>query len=124
MTLVDSEEPKLRGVVSEVGIERDEEHFRSFNIKIGVLVKSEKRIDYDEGERMMRSLRKEILGKDVEVTTIIIRCPICDKGFKSEQGMNQHKRMMHADKIKKKKAKKKRKTTTKNSIKAKSSTKS
>lgn len=121
---MDSEEPKLRGIVSEVGIERDEEHFRSFNIKIGVLLKSEKRIDYDEGERMMRSLRKEILGKDVEVTTIIIRCPICGRGFKSEQGMNQHKRMMHTAQTKKK-AKKTRKTTkTKKSGKAKSGSKS
>lgn len=107
--MVDSEEPKFRGVVSEVGLERDGGHFRSFNLKIGVVVKAGKRLGYEEGERMMRRFRKELLGKDVEVITIMVHCPICGKGFNTEQGMNQHKRMMHGEK----KAKRTRKAAPK-----------
>jgi len=101
---VDSEEPKVRGVVSEVGLERDEDHFRSFNLKIGVLVKGEKRLSYEEGERMVSRIRKELMGKEVDVTPIMVRCPVCGRGFNSERGMTQHMRVAHEKKEAKKKA--------------------
>ncbi|MCW3991684.1 MAG: C2H2-type zinc finger protein [Candidatus Bathyarchaeota archaeon] len=107
-----SEEPKVRGIVSEVGLERDEGHFRSFNLKIGVLVKGERRLGYEQGERLMRQFRKELLGKEVDVTPIMVRCPICGRGFNSERGMKQHVRMNHE----KKKAKKTRKTRRKKKV--------
>lgn len=106
---VSSEEPKVRGIVSEVGLERDEGHFRSFKLKIGVLVKDERRLSYRDGERLMRQFRKELLGKEVDVTPIMFRCPICGKGFNSERGMRQHARMIHEKKKAKKKGKASRK---------------
>jgi len=66
---VSSKKPKIKGVVSEVGLERDEDHFRSFNLKMGVVVNAGKRLSYEEGERMMRGFRKDFLGKTVEITT-------------------------------------------------------
>jgi len=107
---VASEAPKIRGVVREVGLERDDDRFRSFNLRIGVVVKAGKSLSYEEGERMMRRFRKELLGKRVEIAAIMIPCPICGKGFNTEQGMKQHMRLTHE---KKKKAKKKRKTPSK-----------
>lgn len=95
---MDAEEPKIRGVVTEVGLERDEDHFRSFNLKIGVLVKAGRSLSYEEGERMMGRLQRELLGREVEVTAVMVRCPDCGKGFNSEQGMRQHMRIMHAKK--------------------------
>lgn len=103
-----SEEPKVRGVVSEVGLERDEDHFHSFKLKISVVVKAGRSLSYEEGERRMRRFRKELLGKEVDLITIMVRCPICDRGFNTEKGMKQHMRMAHP-----KKAKKKRKTPRK-----------
>jgi len=101
---VDSEETKVRGVVREVGIERDESHFNSFNLKIGVVVKAGKSLSYEAGERLMRQFRKELLGKEVKIAPIVVLCPVCGKGFKSEQGMKQHMRMIHEKKAKKRKA--------------------
>jgi len=107
---VGSEEPKIKGIVSEVGLERDEDHFHSFNLKIGVVVKAGKSLDYERGERMMRQFRKELLGKEVEITPIMVLCPICGRGFNTEQGMRQHMRMTHE---KKKATKKRRKAPQK-----------
>lgn len=104
------EEPKIRGVVSEVGLERDEDHFRSFNLKIGVVLKAGKSLTYKEGEQQMRRFRKELLGKEVEVSAILFKCPTCGRGFNTEQGMKQHVRMTHK---KTKKKRKKRKTSKK-----------
>lgn len=100
--MMDSEESKVKGVVKEVGLERDENHFRSFNLKIGVVIKADKSLNYEEGEQMMTWFRKALLGREVEVAPIMVPCPICGKGFKSEQGMKQHVRMVHEKKSKKK----------------------
>jgi len=110
------EEPKVRGVVSEVGLERDEERFRSFNLKIGVVLKADKSLTYREGEKQMNRFRKEFLGKTVEVSAIIHRCQVCGRGFNTEQGMKQHIRMTH-EKTKKnaKKRKPSKKKTRKSS---------
>ena len=106
---MDPEEPKLKGVVSEVGLKRDETHFTSFNLKIGVVMNTKKNLSYREGEQLMMQLRKELLGKEVEITSNIFRCPVCGRGFNTEQGMKQHMRMTHE---KKKKTKKRSKKTT------------
>lgn len=110
MDVVDSDQSRIKGVVSDVGLERNEEHFRSFNVKIGVVVRAGKALNFDDGERVMRQLRKELLGKEVEITATTIRCPICGKGFNNEHGMKQHVRLAHKDE---KKPSKKAKTTTK-----------
>ena len=108
-----SEEPKVKGVVSEVGLERDENHFSSFNLKIGVVVEAKKNLSYEEGVQLMRQFRKELLGKEVEITSKIFRCPVCDKGFNTEQGMKQHIRMTHETKKEAKKRKKKKPSSKK-----------
>jgi uncharacterized C2H2 Zn-finger protein len=46
----------------------------------------------------------------VEISAIVVACPVCGKGFNTEQGMKQHVRMVHE---KKKKPVKKTKGTTK-----------
>ena len=103
---VGSEEPKVKGVVKEVGLERDEGQFHSFNLKIGVVVKAGKSLNYEDGEQLMRQFRKELLGKEVNITPITFPCPICGRGFKSEQGMKQHMRIVHEKKTRKKAKKK------------------
>lgn len=110
---MDSDESKVRGIVSEVGLERDEDRFRSFNLKISVVVKAGKSLNFDDGERLMRQIRKELLGKEVEITATTILCPICGKGFNNEQGMKQHTRIAHEAKKPEKKAKNTRKAVEK-----------
>jgi len=63
-----SRKPKFKGVVKEVGLERDEDHFRSFNLKMGVIVNAGKKLSYEEGEKMMSGFRDDFLGKTVEIT--------------------------------------------------------
>jgi len=99
---LDSGESKLKGVVSDLGLERDEEHFRSFNLKVGIVVKAEKSLSYEDGERLMRQLRKELLGKEVEIASIIFRCSKCGKEFNNEQGLKRHTRIAHEAKSAKK----------------------
>ena len=90
-------EEKLLGVVNEIGLERDEERFANFNLKVGVLMRTDKRLSYNEGERLIRQLRKELLGKNIEFEAIAIPCPICSKTYNSELGMKQHLRRQHND---------------------------
>jgi hypothetical protein len=90
-------EEKLLGVVNEIGLERNEEQFSNFNLKVGVLMRTDKRLSYNEGERLIRQLRKELLGKNIEFEAIAIPCPICGKTFNSELGMKQHLRRQHND---------------------------
>jgi hypothetical protein len=96
---------RIKGVVGEVGLVRDIEKFNSFNLTINMVVDSGKAMTYEKGERLMNEFRKELLGKKVEIAAIVVPCPICGKGFNTEQGMKQHMRMVH-DKKKKGKAKK------------------
>lgn len=108
---MDSEETKVRGVINVVGIERDEDHFRSFNLSLGVVVKDGKGMSYEEGEKLMNVYRKEYLGREVNITPIMVICPTCGKGFNSEQGMKQHVRIVHQKKKKSTRTRTKRKTT-------------
>ena len=91
----DSSSRKLRGVVREIGLEREEGRFHAFRVRLGVILKGEGAMDYEEGERLVRRLRRELLGKEVELETLIYRCPICGRGFNSEMGLKIHMRRSH-----------------------------
>lgn len=118
---MDAENQRIKGVVDELGLERDENQFRAFNLKIGMVVKSGKPLSFEQGERLMKRFRRELLGKEVEITAIVVPCPICGKGFNTEQGMKQHVRMVHD---KRQKAKTKYKETKPKSTRKKASKKS
>jgi hypothetical protein len=104
---LESDYQKVKGVVGEVGLERDGERFNAFNVTVSVVVDSGKALTFDQGEQLIKQYRKELLGKKVEVAAIVVLCPVCGKGFNTEQGMRQHARMVHEKK--KKKAEKKTK---------------
>jgi uncharacterized C2H2 Zn-finger protein len=89
-----SEDEKFQGVVSHVGLERDEAEFLNFNLTLGILVKTEK-LTYSEGERLIKKLQKELLGKNVELGAVAVPCPVCGKTFNTEVGMKQHLRKQH-----------------------------
>jgi len=116
---------KFKGVVSQVGLERDEAEFRSFNLTLGIKVKTGKKLNLKEGERLIKQMRKDFLGKNIQFEATAIPCPVCGKTFNTETGMKQHHRMMHkngSDDTKSKKAssKKKKKKASKKSSKKKS----
>lgn len=98
--VADLENQKFKGVVEEVGLQRDGDQFNSFNLTVSMVVKTEKKLTYTQGERLMTRFRKELLGKNVEIAAIIHTCPVCGKGFNTEHGMKQHQRRIH-DKTKK-----------------------
>jgi len=89
-----AEDEKFQGVVSHVGLERDEAEFLNFNLTLGILVKTEK-LTYTEGERIVKRLQKELLGKNIELGTVAVPCPVCGKTFNTETGMRQHLRKQH-----------------------------
>jgi len=89
-----SEDKKFQGVVSHVGLERDEAEFLNFNLTLGILVKTEK-LTYSEGERLIKKFQKELLGKNVELGAVAVPCPVCGKTFNTEVGMKQHLRKQH-----------------------------
>ncbi len=95
-------EEKIKGVVAEIGLERNEGKFNSFNLTVGLVLKTGG-LTYAQGERLIAEMRKELLGKAVEIAEIIHLCPVCEKGFNTMQGMKQHVRMVH-EKGKKKEA--------------------
>jgi hypothetical protein len=85
---------KIKGVVGEIGLERNEGKFNSFNLTVGLVLKTGG-LTYAQGERLIVEMRKELLGKIVEIAEIIHLCPVCEKGFNTMQGMKQHVRMVH-----------------------------
>ena len=89
------EDPKLLGIVNEVGLERDEQEFRNFNLTVGVRLKTSKKLSYAEGEKLIKKLKKHLLGKNIELEAIAVPCPICGKTYNSETGMKQHVRRQH-----------------------------
>ena len=91
------EDAKLHGVVNQVGLERDEVEFRSFNLTLGIKVKTGKKLSLKEGERLIKQMRKELLGKNIEFEAISIPCPVCGKTFNTDAGMKQHVRRQHND---------------------------
>ena len=92
---------KIKGVVGEIGLERNEGAFNSFSVNLSLTLKGS--LTYTQAEKRISEMRKELLGKAVEIAEVIHLCPICEKGFNTMQGMRQHVRMVH-DKGKKKKA--------------------
>ena len=103
-----AQDDKLQGVVNAVGLERDDQEFRNFTLTMGIKIKTEKKISYSEGERLMKQLQKELMGKNIELGAVAVTCPICGKVYNSEQGMKQHQRLQHKDGEPKKKPKKKK----------------
>jgi hypothetical protein len=101
-------EENVEGVINQVGLERDEERFGAFNLRISMIMDTENSLTYEKGEEMMNELRKRLLGKRVEIAAIIVPCPVCGKGFNTEVGMKQHMRIVHG----KKKAKQETKDPT------------
>lgn len=89
---------KLKGPVREIGIERDNDRHDSFNITIGITIKTEGKVTYEEAERLSTKFRREYLGKDVEFRAIHIPCPYCDKILNSESGAKQHILKIHPEK--------------------------
>lgn len=91
-------EGNVEGVINQVGLERDEERFGAFNLRISMIMDTENSLTYEKGEEMMNELRKRLLGKRVKIATIIVPCPVCGKGFNTEVGMKQHMRIVHGKK--------------------------
>jgi hypothetical protein len=89
------EDLKKLGIVSEVGLERDATEFTVYNLKVGIKLKAEKKLSYTEGEKLIKQLRKELLGKNIELEAVAVPCPMCGKVFNSEAGMKQHVRRQH-----------------------------
>jgi len=85
---------KIKGIVGEIGLERNEGKFNSFSVTVGLTLKTGG-LSYAQGERLIAEMRKELLGKAVEIAEIIHLCPVCEKGFNTMQGMRQHVRMVH-----------------------------
>ena len=92
------ESQKLKGVIGEVSLERDEDKFNTFNVTMKVIVDNGKPLSYDRGETLVQQFRKGLLGKKVELSAVVVACPVCGKGFNTEGGMRQHMRMIHGDK--------------------------
>jgi len=107
------EDAKFHGVVNQVGLERDDEEFRSFNLTLGIKVKTGKKLTLKEGERLINQMRKEFLGKNIEFEAISIPCPVCGRTFNTEAGMKQHVRRQHNDGVDTAKPKKKKKASSK-----------
>lgn len=93
-----SENQRVKGVVGEVGLYRDGNQFNSFKLTIEMVLDSGKGLTYDQGEALMKQFRKELLGKNVELAAVVVPCPVCGKGFNSENGMKQHLRRIHGEK--------------------------
>lgn len=107
---------KIKGVVGEVGLERNEGAFNSFSVNLSLTLKGS--LTYTQAEKRITEMRKELLGKAVEIAEIIHLCPVCEKGFNTMQGMRQHMRMVHGVKKKEEKPKatpKKKRTRQKKS---------
>ena len=109
---MDSDLQRIKGVVGEVGLERDGERFNAFNVTISIVVDARKTLNFNQGEQLIKEFRKELLGKAVEIAAIVVPCPVCGKGFNTEQGMRQHVRMAHEKKAKPKGAKRARKKSS------------
>jgi len=103
-----AQDDKLLGVVNAVGLERDNQEFRNFTLTMGIKIKTEKKISYSEGEKLMKQLQKELMGKNIELGAVAVACPICGKVYNSEQGMKQHQRLQHKENETKKKSSKKK----------------
>jgi hypothetical protein len=85
---------KIKGIVGEIGLERNEGKFNSFSLTLSLTLKP-RGLTFSQGEKRIVEMRKELLGKEVTIAEIIHLCPICERGFNTMQGMRQHVRMVH-----------------------------
>jgi hypothetical protein len=106
VAFLSEENQKLKGVIGEVGLERDKDKFNTFNVTIKMIIDNGRPLSYDRSETLVQQLRKGLLGKKVELNAVVVACPVCGKGFNTEGGMKQHMRMIHE----KKKGSRRRKT--------------
>jgi hypothetical protein len=90
---------KLKGPVREIGIVRDHDRHDSFNITIGITIKTEGKVTYEEAEHLSTKFRREYLGKDVEFRSVSIPCPVCGKIMNSDTGLRKHVAMNHPEKV-------------------------
>ena len=90
---------RLKGPVREIGIARDSDRHDSFNITIGIAIKTDGKVSYEEAERLSSKFRREFLGKDVEFVSVSIPCPVCGRVLNSESGLKKHVAMNHPDKV-------------------------
>jgi len=88
---------RLKGSVREVGLVRDSDRYDSFSVTIGIAIKTEGKVSYEEAERLSGKFRREYLGKDVEFVAVSIPCPYCDKVLNSEGGLKLHIRQVHPE---------------------------
>jgi hypothetical protein len=89
------EDVKKLGIVSQIGLERDAQEFTSYNLTVGIKLKSDKKLTYAEGERLIKKLKKDLMGKNIELEAIAVPCAFCGKVFNSDTGMKQHVRRQH-----------------------------
>jgi len=112
-------EDKILGVVNAVGLERDDQEFRNFNLTVEIKIKTDKILSYTDGEKLIKQLQKDLMGKNIELEPVAVPCPVCGKVFNSEQGMKQHQRLQHKEDEKPKKKRATKKPTAKKSRKPK-----
>ncbi len=103
------EDVKYLGIVNEIGLERDQDEFSNFNLTVGIMVKTDNKLDLSKGQELVKQLQKELLGKNIELGAIAVPCPECGKTFNSEFGMKQHMRIVHKKKTKKSRKKRSKK---------------
>ena len=99
MTKVAPDDLKLKGAVKEIGIVRDSDRYDSFNVTIGIAIKTEGKVTYDEAEKLAAKFRREYLSRDVEFVAVSVPCPICGKVLNSETGLKKHVAMNHPEKV-------------------------
>ena len=58
----------------------------------------------------MKQLQKDLMGKNIELETVSVPCPICGRTFNSQFGMEQHKRIQHKEEEKPKKRTRRKKS--------------
>lgn len=108
------EDFKKLGVVSHIGLERDAREFTSYNLTVGIKLKSDKKLSYTEGEKLIKLLKKELMGKNIELEAVAIPCPYCGKDFNSQKGMKAHVRSQHdGEELPKRKPRRRKKTVPK-----------
>lgn len=109
-----AQEDKKLGIVSEIGLERDALEFTSYNLTVGIKLKSDKKLSYAESERLVKVLKKELMGKNIELEAVAVPCPYCGKVYNSTKGMKAHVRSQHdGEELPKRKPRRQRKTSAK-----------
>ncbi len=94
---MEQEQPKLKGAVRAIDLATDGDRPGSFAVTIGIQIRTDGRVGYDEAERLAAKYRREYLGKEVEFLAVSIPCPVCGKILNSEAGLKLHVRQSHPE---------------------------